>query len=84
MDDERYLIHREIMSTLNGAAADKATLLRFLVKLQIFINRNAAGWPEDRVERLELAIQQGLELRRAGREVPEAIKTEIRSALLHG
>jgi hypothetical protein len=84
MDDYRYLIHREIMTTLNGAAADKATLIRLLAKLQIFIDRNAAAWPADRVERLELAIQQGLELRRAGREVPEAIKTEIRSALLDG
>lgn len=84
MEEDRSLIHREIMTILNGASEDKATLIRFLAKLQIFIDRNAAAWPEERIERLELAIQQGLQLRRAGRVVPESIKTEIRSALLDG
>lgn len=84
MEEDRSLIHREIMTILNGASADKATLIRFLGKLQIFIDRNAAAWPEERIERLELAIQQGLQLRRAGRVVPESIKTEIRFTLLDG
>ncbi|PHQ70553.1 MAG: hypothetical protein COB97_04540 [Paracoccus sp.] len=84
MEEDRSLIHREIMTILNGASADKATLIRFLAKLQIFIDRNAAAWPEERIERLELAIQQGLQLRREGRVVPESIKTEIRFTLLDG
>lgn len=84
MKEDWYVIHRQIDTILNSAEFEMAAVIRLLALVQIFIDRHASAWPADRVERFELAVQKVIELRRESRDVPETIKTEIRSAFFDG